>query len=91
MFHCDNEGATHAWEKLGSVNIEVLDLMRRMMAVAAEHNFTVTLKHIKGADNSIADAPSRFQGRRFRRLAPHASPTPVGMPDIFEDLQQTYR
>ena len=58
--------------KLGSNNTGVLDLMRRILAAAARGNFTVTLKHIAGVDNSIADALSRFQEDRFRRLAPLA-------------------
>ncbi|GAV06389.1 hypothetical protein RvY_16396 [Ramazzottius varieornatus] len=61
VFHCDNLGAVFAWEKLGSSNSAVLDLMRRMTTIAAENNFTLTIKHISGVNNNIADALSRFQ------------------------------
>ena len=91
MFHCDNQGATLAWENLGSSNTGVLDLMRRTLAVAAKGNFTITLKHIAGFDNSIADALSRFQEQRFRRLAPNASITPVTFPDLFQELHRTFK
>ena len=89
MFHCD-EGATQAWGKLGSSNATVLDLMRRILTVAACGNFNVTLKHITGIDNCIADALSRFQEQRFRALAPLASPCPISHPEIFCDLRKTY-
>ena len=91
MFHCDNEGATMAWENLGSNNTGVLDLMRRILAAAARGNFTVTLKHIAGVDNSIADALSRFQEDRFRRLAPLARRNPTCFPDIFSQLRESYK
>ena len=90
-FHCDNEGATFAWENYRSSNPVVLDLMRRMVAVAAEHNFTLTLKHIRGVNNSTADALSRFQMQRFRSLAPSSAPQPCLYPDIWNSLHRSYR
>ena len=90
MIHCDNEGATKAWENLGSSSTGVLDLMRRILAVAARNNFTITLKHIAGPDYSIAEALSRVQEHRSRRLAPTASKDPVAFPDVFCELRDTY-
>ncbi|XP_055344374.1 uncharacterized protein LOC129592381 [Paramacrobiotus metropolitanus] len=87
VFHCDNAGATHAWENLRSTNRGVLDIMRRLVKAAAVANMTLTLKHIAGINNEIADALSRFQQSRFRRLAPQAELHPVDCPDIFPDLR----
>ena len=92
IFHCDNEGAAFAWENLGSSHDGILDLMRKMTAEATRNNFTLTLKHIRGTDNGIADALSRFQDSRFRRLAPWAQPSPILIPkDILADLRHGYQ
>lgn len=61
--------------------------MRRMVSVAAKSNFTFTLKHIIGVDNSIADTLSRFQAKRFRALAPDANPIFEEVPYIFPLLK----
>ena len=88
IFHCDNEGATFAWENLGSSNDGVVDLMRRMTTEAACGNFALTIKHVRGVDNGIADAVSRFQEPRFRKLAPTAQRNPVPLPGGFwEELR----
>ncbi len=85
IFHCDNLGATQAWSSYNSKNRGVLELMRRMVTVAAKFNFTITIKHIPGLDNGIADALSRFQMTKFHRLVPNAACSPVPIPDIFSD------
>ncbi|XP_055337903.1 uncharacterized protein LOC129587950 [Paramacrobiotus metropolitanus] len=90
IFHCDNEGATLAWENLRSTNFGVLDLMRRMLKAAACANMAFTIKHIRGVNNAIADSLSRFQRSRFRALAPTASERPDPCPDIFPQLLIAY-
>jgi hypothetical protein len=90
VMHCDNLGAVQAWAALGSTSRSVLDLMRRISSLAAEHNFTVVLKHIHGVDNSVADSLSRFQVHRFRQLAPGADDHPTEVPNIFSELIQSY-
>ena len=39
---------------------------------AAVSHFSISFKHILGHYNPIADALSRFQNQRFRKLMPHA-------------------
>ncbi|XP_055335738.1 uncharacterized protein LOC129586500 [Paramacrobiotus metropolitanus] len=90
IFHTDNAGAVEAWARLRSSSPGVLDLMRRLTRAAADNNFTLTLKHVRGVDNGIADALSRFQTERFRKLAPQASQSPTPCPDIFGSLQESY-
>lgn len=86
VFHCDNLGVVQCWEKLGASNNHVLELMRRILMIAATKNFTITIKHLTGADNSIAHALSRLQFERFRALAPFANRNPTNIPDIWDDI-----
>ena len=75
-------------ENLGSSNDGVLDLMRRMTTEAAGGNFALTIKHVRGVDHGIADALSRFQEPRFRKIAPPAKRNPVPLPGGFwEELR----
>ncbi len=54
-------------------------LVRALFFVAATNNFHVSITHIAGVDNSIADALSRFQMPKFNQLA-DAEPTPHTSP-----------
>lgn len=80
IFHSDNLGVVQAWEKLGSSSKTILNLMRHTLMLAATNNFTITIKHIYGLDNSLADALSRHQMPRFFKLTPYDSPTPTNIP-----------
>jgi len=48
--------------------------VRLLYFCAAHHNINICIQHIPGITNEIADAISRFQDSRFRRLAPTANP-----------------
>ena len=48
---------------------------------AALNDFCVSLKHINGHANMAADALSRFQMERFRRLMPNADQQPTVIPE----------
>ena len=49
--------------------------------------FQVTFVHIPGKLNPIADALSRLQVEKFRKLAPNTEDTPVSLPqDIWLDI-----
>ncbi|XP_055345768.1 uncharacterized protein LOC129593467 [Paramacrobiotus metropolitanus] len=86
IFHCDNRSVVDAWKCLGSKNLTMLHLMRKLLMSAAVENFTVKIEHIDGFDNCIADALSRFQFDRFRSLVPCASLDPDPIPDLYSDL-----
>lgn len=90
IIHCDNLGATQAWAAFNSKNRSILDIMRKMVFISAKNNFTFTLKHIRGVDNSVADALSRFQVLRFQKLAPNANALPEKLPSIFPALREVY-
>jgi len=80
LFYCDNEATVHIINKGRSQAQPIMKLMRRLTWCAARGNFIITAKHIPGVHNEIADALSRFQISRFRRLAPGATLRPCPCP-----------
>jgi hypothetical protein len=80
VFHCDNTGTVHAINKGRSKSPHVMALMRRLVLVAAKHNFSYCSAHVPGIHNGISDALSRFQMERFRELAPGADLYPTDKP-----------
>lgn len=80
LLHCDNQAVATAWESGSCRNLEVMNLVRTTLRIAARYNFILLIRHISGIDNSIADALSRLQLSRFRSLAPSANPDPVPLP-----------
>ncbi|CAC5360218.1 unnamed protein product [Mytilus coruscus] len=69
LFHCDN-----------IMSNVIMNLVRRLTWCAAKVNFVVHAVHVPGKENNIADALSRSQMKRFRQLAPDASPNPCICP-----------
>jgi hypothetical protein len=69
LFHCDNTGAVHAINKGRSKSPHIMALMRRLVLVAAQYNFSYCSEHVPGIHNGISDALLRFQMERFRQLA----------------------
>lgn len=67
---------------MNSKSSAALELLRCMVAMAAESNFTFTLKHIRGFSNSVADSLSRFQMKRVREIAAQAYQEPENTTQI---------
>ena len=63
-----------------------MDLVRPLVLRCMELNTEIKAKHIKGIDNSIADAISRYNMQAFRNLAPHADPHPTLIPPFLWQL-----
>ena len=82
----DNKPITQIWHSGTSPSPRLMVLVRRLFFFAGEIGFTLTFKHIPGSTNEIADAISRFQDERFRRLAPEADKTPSNLPNEVFDL-----
>ena len=78
LLNCDNESTVYIINKGRSKIPSIMKFMRKLTWIAATNNFVLHARHIRGRDNSIADAISRFQMVKFRRLAPQADlePTP---------------
>jgi hypothetical protein len=49
-----------------------MSLLRYLFLTSMQYNFLIRCKHVPGTSNGIADAISRFQVDRFRKLAPEA-------------------
>ncbi|XP_069128708.1 uncharacterized protein [Argopecten irradians] len=72
LFYCDNMATVEIITKGRSKINSIMKLMRRLTFHSAKHNFVIHAKHIMGTKNSIADALSRWQMKRFREQAPRA-------------------
>lgn len=77
VFHSGYLGAFFSWENLGFNKSAIIDLMRRILMTDPQNNFTRTIRHTRGIDNSIADALSRFDLNCFHFLALAANLSPV--------------
>ena len=83
LAHCDNLAVVDIWGRYSSKSPSIMSLVRRLYFVAASNNFHIRFSHIQGVDNGIADALSRNNLIRFRRLAPTADPAMTPLPDLF--------
>ena len=50
-------------------------------SMAVHYNFSISFKHILRHHNPVADALSRYQEQKFRRLAPCANTLPTKIPN----------
>ena len=87
LFRCDNSAAVTIINKGSSKVPELMHLLRVLTRVACLNSFVFGAQHLSGADNLAADALSRFQIPRFRRLVPNAAsqPTPI-LPSVLRSL-----
>ncbi|KAL5475164.1 hypothetical protein EMCRGX_G027230 [Ephydatia muelleri] len=81
-FHCDNLPLVQAWTNQFSKQPGVMELLRMLFFIAARNSFTVSLVHLPGKQNCIADALSRNQMSRFFSLAPQANQLPTELAEL---------
>ena len=86
QFFCDNQAIVLAWQNRRAKQPLLAALLRRLFLTAATGNFHVTIKHLPGCSNAIADAISRRQFTRFLSLSPQADPHPTPTPGILTTL-----
>ena len=79
-FLCDNESVVAVLKSGTSRDKSLMVLLRYLTMLAIRHSFSFTASSVPGKDNPVADALSRFQFQRFRRLVPHADATPSPIP-----------
>ncbi|XP_063790754.1 uncharacterized protein LOC134945420 [Pseudophryne corroboree] len=72
LFLCDNLGVVHAINNQRSSSPQALRLLRHLVLVCLQCNINFRARHVPGVDNGIADALSRFQFDKFRKLVPGA-------------------
>ena len=70
LFHCDNSAVVFIVNTKRSKCGRVMSLVRKLTLLTLQYNFYFKAVHIQGVKNEIADSLSRFQGDRFRNLAP---------------------
>ncbi|KAM3929167.1 uncharacterized protein RB166_006956 [Leptodactylus fuscus] len=71
-FHCDNLGVVQAINGLSASSPPVIRVLQRLVLECLSLNACIVAVHVPGVHNDIADALSRSQWERFRRLAPEA-------------------
>ena len=86
IFFTDNLPITQIWDTGTSHSKEVMVLVRKLYLFAAQIGFSVSLKHILGIYNPIADSISRFQVKKFKELAPQAEERPTQVPQSAIEL-----
>ncbi len=94
LFHCDNQAVVHIINTQSSKSKSVMVVVRELVLRCLQFNLTLKSEHIPGSKNSLADALSRFQIEKFRRLAPRADPHPTAVPgrlfSIFDKAHNSY-
>ena len=81
LFHCDNLAVVNIWSDQSCKSPEIMAVLRKLFYIAAQHEFTVNVKHIPGVNNVLADCLSRSQISKFFTLAPSAKSHPAEVPD----------
>ena len=77
--YCDNLAIVQIWNAKNPRDKQLAALCRTLFFIAAKNHFIISIQHLPGINNTIADALSRQQVQRFRSLVPEAeaSPTPT--------------
>ena len=81
LFHCDNLAVVNIWSAQSCKSPDIMDILRKLFYIAAQHEFTVNIKHLPGVNNVLADCLSRSQISKFFKLAPSAETYPTEVPD----------
>ena len=90
LFHCDNASVVAIWQTGSCKSRPLMTLVRTLFFIAAKGNFHISITHIAGVRNCIADHLSRLSMQGFRQLAPAANllPTPVTIPVLLMPASQ---
>ena len=86
LANCDNAAVVAIINQGSSKDQECMHLMRCLSFIAAQFNFNLVAAHIKGVDNTLADALSRNNALLFFAQLPHAHPDPSTIPPELLDL-----
>ncbi len=83
---CDNAAVVSIVNSGTSRVHEAMHLMRCLTFISAKYEFSIVATHIRGVDNTLADALSRNNGALFHSLHPQARPSPTPIPVPLLDL-----
>ena len=84
--HCDNQAVTDMFRSRTSKEPHIMHLLRCLFFIEAKHQFTMSIVHIAGVDNDLADDLSRNQLPSFLQKAPQAQPLPTPIPPRLPEL-----
>ena len=76
-FHCDNLPIVQAWARQSAKHPDLMQLLRTLFLVAAQHSYTIRLSHLPGRQKNIADALSQIHLHLFFTAAPQADSQPT--------------
>ena len=79
----------HIWWEKTTKDKHFMQLVCSLYFIAARENFTVSVSHIHGVNNTLADALSRGQVEKFKALAQLADLEPTPLPPNWEPLWTT--
>ena len=80
-FFTDNEALVHVINKSTCSDTSLMIFVRKLVLVCLRHNILFKAKHISAFKNTLADALSRLQIERFKKLAPaYMDPMPTAIP-----------
>ena len=82
----DNEAVVEIINNQTSRCPIIMRLVRFFVLQCLKLNVSIRAIHISGSNNNIADALSRFQVQRFRRLAPTAQPSGEKIPEFLWEI-----
>ena len=82
ILRVDNEALVHVINSQTSKDSQVMFIIRELVLLCLCRNIQVKAVHIKGVENKLADALSRFRFDEFFDLFPDAIERPVPIPDL---------
>ena len=87
LFFTDNLSITQVWLTGSSRDPNIMTLVRSLFLFTARKNINIVMQHVPGYSNGKADALSRLQVPRFRKLHRHAALEPTLIhPDVWNIL-----
>ncbi len=85
-FRCDNVAVVAILRSGTSKDELIMHVMRCLAFITARFNFVVSASHIRGVDNTLADALSRDNAILFHSLYPQALPQATPIPPALVEL-----
>ena len=76
VFHVDNEAVAKAMTSLSIRSAPTMEILRQFLSLASRLDFTFESSWLSSAENSLADAASRFAYSRLFTLAPYLDKKP---------------
>ena len=86
LVQCDNAAVVSIINHGSSKNPEAMHLMRCLVFIAAKWEFHLVATHIKGVNNTLADALSRDNLVLFHSLHPQADREPSIIPEALLEV-----